>query len=69
MRGKGKGTDIKTLQKPLPLTRGTGVLQGFGDLVFTKIVIPILQMSTVLSSVSFLIPILHYKMHIYYAYM
>jgi len=24
MEGRGKGTDIETLQKPLPLTRGTG---------------------------------------------
>ena len=24
MEGRGKGTNIETLQKPLPLTRGTG---------------------------------------------
>ncbi len=29
MRGRGKGTDIETLQKPLLLTRGT-VVWGFG---------------------------------------
>jgi hypothetical protein len=25
--GRGKGMDIETLQKPLPLTRGTGVIE------------------------------------------
>ena len=68
MRGRGKGTDIETLQKPLPLTRGTGVVQGYGDLIFTKIITSLLQsmpnMSTVLSSVSILVSILHHKRHI-----
>jgi hypothetical protein len=67
VRGKGKGTDIETLQKPLPLTRGTGLYRG-GDLIFTKIITLLLQsmpnMSTVLSSVSILISILHHKRQI-----
>ena len=27
MEGRGKGMDIETLQKPLPLTRGTEVIE------------------------------------------
>jgi hypothetical protein len=27
MEGRGKGMDIETLQKPLPLIRGTGVIE------------------------------------------
>jgi hypothetical protein len=27
MKGRGKGMDIETLQKPLPLTRGTGIIK------------------------------------------
>jgi hypothetical protein len=33
MEGRGKGMDIETLQKPLPLIRGTGLLK-FKEIIY-----------------------------------
>jgi len=62
MRGKGKGMDIETLQKPLPLTRGTGgFLMAGGQRNNTPFLWRMFGLSSVILYVSLPVCILHHK--------
>ena len=61
MRGKGKGMDIEALQKPLPLTRGTGFLISGGQRNNTPFLWRMFGLSSVILHVGLPACILHHK--------